>query len=33
MSILLRERLTLATLDTALRKAAQQSGVTIFRQE
>ncbi len=28
-----RERLTLATLDTAMRKAAEQSGVTIFRQE
>ena len=27
-----RERLTLATLDTAMRKAAEQSGVTIFRQ-
>ncbi len=26
-----RERLTLATLDTAMRKAAEQSGVTIFR--
>ena len=28
-----RESLTLATLDTAMRKAAEQSGVTIFRQE
>jgi len=28
-----RERLTLATLDTAMRKAADQSGTTIFRQE
>ena len=28
-----RERLTLATLDSAMRKAAEQSGVTIFRQE
>jgi predicted nucleic acid-binding protein len=28
-----RERLTLATLDTAMRKAAEQSGITIFRQE
>jgi predicted nucleic acid-binding protein len=28
-----RERLTLATLDTAMRKAAEQAGVTIFRQE
>ncbi len=27
-----RENLTLATLDTAMRKAAEQSGVTIFRQ-
>ena|SRR6266550_3007135 len=27
-----RERLTLATLDKAMRKAAEQSGVTIFRQ-
>jgi len=27
-----RERLTLATLDTAMRKAAELSGVTIFRQ-
>jgi predicted nucleic acid-binding protein len=27
-----REKLTLATLDTAMRKAAEQSGVTIFRQ-
>ena len=27
-----RERLTLATLDAAMRKAAEQSGVTIFRQ-
>jgi len=26
-----RERLTLATLDMAMRKAAEQSGVTIFR--
>lgn len=26
-----RERLTLATLDTAMRKAAEQSGITIFR--
>lgn len=26
-----RGRLTLATLDTAMRKAAEQSGVTIFR--
>jgi predicted nucleic acid-binding protein len=25
-----RERLTLATLDTAMRKAAEQSGITIF---
>ncbi|MFZ0960656.1 MAG: type II toxin-antitoxin system VapC family toxin [Terriglobia bacterium] len=28
-----RERLTLATLDAAMRKAAEQSGVTIFRKE
>jgi predicted nucleic acid-binding protein len=28
-----RERLTLATLDSAMRKAAQQSRITIFRQE
>lgn len=27
-----RERLILATLDGAMRKAAEQSGVTIFRQ-
>jgi predicted nucleic acid-binding protein len=27
-----REKLTLATLDIAMRKAAEQSGVTIFRQ-
>jgi predicted nucleic acid-binding protein len=27
-----RERLTLATLDTKMCKAAEQSGVTIFRQ-
>jgi predicted nucleic acid-binding protein len=27
-----RERLTLATLDGPMRKAAEQSGVTIFRQ-
>jgi hypothetical protein len=27
-----RERLTLATLDVPMRKAAEQSGVTIFRQ-
>ena len=27
-----REKLTLATLDTAMRKAAEQSGITIFRQ-
>jgi predicted nucleic acid-binding protein len=26
-----RERLTLATLDTAMRKAAEQSGIKIFR--
>jgi len=26
-----RERLTLATLDTAMRKAAEQTGITIFR--
>jgi predicted nucleic acid-binding protein len=26
-----RERLTIATLDTAMRKAAEQSGVKIFR--
>jgi predicted nucleic acid-binding protein len=26
-----RERLTLATLDTRMRKAAEQSGITIFR--
>jgi predicted nucleic acid-binding protein len=26
-----RERLALATLDTAMRKAAEQSGITIFR--
>ena len=25
-----REKLTLATLDTAMRKAAEQSGITIF---
>ena len=28
-----REGLALATLDTAMRKAAEQSGITIFRQE
>lgn len=28
-----REKLTLATLDTAMRKAAEQSGITILRQE
>ena len=28
-----REGLTLATLDTAMRKAAELSGITIFRQE
>jgi predicted nucleic acid-binding protein len=28
-----REKLILATLDTAMRKAAEQSGITIFRQE
>jgi hypothetical protein len=27
-----RERLTLATLDVPMRRAAEQSGVTIFRQ-
>lgn len=27
-----RERLVLATLDAAMRKAAEQSGVTIFRE-
>ncbi len=27
-----REKLTLATLDAAMRKAAEQSGITIFRQ-
>jgi predicted nucleic acid-binding protein len=27
-----REKLTLATLDVAMLKAAEQSGVTIFRQ-
>ncbi len=27
-----REKLTLATLDTAMRKAAEQSAITIFRQ-
>jgi len=27
-----RESLTLATLDTAMRKAAEQSGIAIFRQ-
>lgn len=27
-----REKLILATLDTAMRKAAEQSGITIFRQ-
>jgi predicted nucleic acid-binding protein len=27
-----REKLALATLDTAMRKAAEQSGITIFRQ-
>jgi predicted nucleic acid-binding protein len=26
-----RGRLTLATLDTAMRKAAEQAGITIFR--
>jgi predicted nucleic acid-binding protein len=26
-----RERLTLAALDTAMRKAAEQSGIAIFR--
>ena len=26
-----RERLTLATLDTAMRKAAEQSGITVFQ--
>jgi predicted nucleic acid-binding protein len=28
-----REKLTLATLDAAMRRAAQQFGITIFRQE
>ena len=28
-----RERLTLATLDAAMRRAAERSGITIFRQE
>jgi predicted nucleic acid-binding protein len=28
-----REKLTLATLDAAMRKAAEQFGITIFRQE
>jgi len=28
-----RERLTLATLDAAMRKAAEQSGIAIYRQE
>jgi predicted nucleic acid-binding protein len=28
-----RERLALATLDGAMRKAAERSGITIFRQE
>jgi predicted nucleic acid-binding protein len=28
-----REKLTLATLDTAMRKAAEQSGITVFPQE
>jgi predicted nucleic acid-binding protein len=27
-----RENLTLATLDKAMRKAADQSGISIFRQ-
>ena len=27
-----REKLTLATLDTPMRKAAEQSGITIFQQ-
>jgi hypothetical protein len=27
-----REKLTLATLDTAMRKAAEQSRIAIFRQ-
>jgi hypothetical protein len=33
MSLASREKLTLATLDAAMRKAAEQSGITIFRQE
>jgi len=28
-----REKLALATLDTAMRKAAEQSGIAIFQQE
>jgi len=28
-----REKLTLATLDTAMRKAAEQSGIAIFQRE
>ncbi|MFZ0708098.1 MAG: type II toxin-antitoxin system VapC family toxin [Candidatus Korobacteraceae bacterium] len=31
LDLAMRENLTLATLDTAMRKAAQQSGITIFQ--
>jgi len=33
VDLAVRERLTLATLDTAMRKAAERLGVAIFRQE
>jgi len=33
VDLAVRERLTIATLDTAMRKATEQSGVTIFRQD
>ena len=32
LDLALREKLTLATLDKAMRKAAEQTGVMIFRQ-
>ena len=31
LDLAMRENLTLATLDTAMRKAAEQSGITIFQ--
>jgi predicted nucleic acid-binding protein len=33
VDLALREKLTLATLDTAMRRAAEQAGVTVFQQE